>query len=627
MASVGSEESQGLDCSICHDLPEDPKLLACGHTFCKKCLALVFQSQMKETELSCPNCSKISPITDGDVSTLNTNTELETKLKAMESAEKHCSVCEEGEESPAAAYCQTCNDHLCEDCLDVHRKWKKNAKHEVVNIDDIKTGGVKVKQSCPKHPANERECICTSCKVAICLRCRMEDHSGPDHNVEEVPEFLMRIKSDIGTLLEKTRQKMAIVENHVKIVDEENVKVDEILDQRIVSINEMFEESLTALLEKKTKLIEMCQGHREVLMAELQHARESDVQLIDGYKSASELVSNGAMVLLEGQALSVHNNISADLQKLLKHREPSNEQATNITKRAENVEFRLYRDKLGLGEVILNNWTMKKINEYALSGSDVYDLVPVLDGKMAVGYLGGGVELFTVDGPQEMVRTPSKMMYRPSTQDGRRSSKTVLHDENVGHVAVLSDGRYVVQNEKHIISLYTREWKKEDVKFETLQGDGFGGMGVDVEDRIYVGYWSAKKILVFSPEGGAPISEVPCHDFDPTEICPMRHSKMLVVRDLLTVRVIDQKGTVKHEVDRRFISGRMAVLRDDNILIGWVKEKGVLCVDMYSHHLKYVTTVLSDFPFKGEFRMMREFSTGEIAICDNEKFYLFLKTK
>ncbi|XP_041467611.1 uncharacterized protein LOC121417971 [Lytechinus variegatus] len=627
MASQDQEESKKLDCSICHDLPEDPKLLSCGHTFCKNCLSLVLKSQMKDAELSCPDCLKISTINDSDVSTLEINTELEAKLEAMKSAEKLCSVCEEGEESTAVAYCQTCQDHLCEDCLDVHRKWKKNAKHEVVNVDDIKTGGVKVKETCPKHPSNERECICTSCKVAICLRCRMENHSGPDHAVEEVPEFLMRIKSDIGSLLEKTQQKIAIVENHVKVVDEESTKVDEIIDERIVSINEMFEESLTALLEKKTKLIDMCKGHREVLMAELQHARDSDVQLIDGYKSASELVNNGAKVLLEGQALSVHNNITADLQKLLKHREPSDEQATNITKRAANVELRLYRDKLGLGEVILNNWTLEKINHFPLSGSDVYDLVPVLDGKMAVGYLGGGVELFTVDGPQEMVRTPTKLMYRPSTQGVRRSSKTVLHDENVGHVAVLSDGRYVVQNEKHVISLYTREWKKEDVEFETLREDGFGGLGVDVEDHIYVGYWSAKKILVFNPEGGAPINELACHDYEPVEICPMRHSKMLVVRDLLTVRVVDDKGRVKHEVDRRFISGRMAVLRDDNILIGWVKDEGVLCVEMYSHHLKYVNTVLSDFPFNGEFRMMREFSSGEIAICDNTSFYVFLKKK
>ena len=91
------------------------------------------------------------------------------------------------------------------------------------------------------------------------------------------------------------------------------------------------------------------------------------------------------------------------------------------------------------------------------------------------------------------------------------------------------------------------------------------------------------------------------------------------------MRVIDEEGTVKHDVSNKGYDARIAVLHDDSILIAW-KKAGLLTIDLYTPQLKYVTTVLSKFKIKGNTHCLAEFSTGEIAFTDENNLYVFRKT-
>ena len=102
----------------------------------------------------------------------------------------------------------------------------------------------------------------------------------------------------------------------------------------------------------------------------------------------------------------------------------------------------------------------------------------------------------------------------------------------------------------------------------------------------------------------------------------MHHIKLLVVRDGCTVRVIDEEGTVKHDVSKYGYSARMAVLQDDSILIAWKKD-GLLTIDLYTPQLGHVRTVLSKFKLEGINYCLAEFSTGEIAFTDENNLYVF----
>ena len=52
-----------LNCSICLDIYDDPKLLQCFHTYCRKCLVkLVIRDQQGDLSRICPICRQATPV-------------------------------------------------------------------------------------------------------------------------------------------------------------------------------------------------------------------------------------------------------------------------------------------------------------------------------------------------------------------------------------------------------------------------------------------------------------------------------------------------------------------------------------------------------------------------------------
>ena len=253
-------------------------------------------------------------------------------------------------------------------------------------------------------------------------------------------------------------------------------------------------------------------------------------------------------------------------------------------------------------------WELERVNTYPLSGSQPWDLHPTRDGGMYVGYYGGGLEMFTVDGPV----------------------KKILEDVKVKQIVTLSDGRYIIRGDQGTdttLTMYSTDWKREPVTFHTPYSPIFtGGLCVDNHDNVYVGE-NGVKIAVFRPEGGAPIKEIPTLGLNPWYIRHMNHSNLLVVTDGCTVGVIDEEGTLKHDVSKDGYYPSIAVLQDDSILIAWESQQGgLLTIDLYTPQLKYARTVLSKFKIEGSKYCLAEFTTGEIAFPDINKLYVFHKT-
>ena len=251
-------------------------------------------------------------------------------------------------------------------------------------------------------------------------------------------------------------------------------------------------------------------------------------------------------------------------------------------------------------------WSLESINAFKLRGSDMWSLNPTRDGKMLVGYLDGGVEVFTLDGPQGLELEGVKVMC----------------------ICVLPDGRYVVRDINNKLQLYTPDWSKLGVYFTTDEGGGYGGMGVDRNGYIYVGYWRSSKISVYRPIGGSPLKDIPCHGYEPWDICPMNNSKHLVVSGGSMVGVVDSNGKVKHDITKEGANAYPAVLVDDSVLVGWDKD-GLLSIDLYTKNLSYVRSVFTDFTIENVIYnkcCLREFSSGEFAFCDFGNFNVFHKS-
>ena len=288
---------------------------------------------------------------------------------------------------------------------------------------------------------------------------------------------------------------------------------------------------------------------------------------------------------------------------------PDDSKTLAVMRQAEDWEFTRNRREraLDLGHVMRKTqWELERVNTYPLSGDKAWDVHPTRDGGMAVGYYGGGLEMFTVDGPVK---------------------KILENVMNVERIATLSDGRYIIrstQGSNTTLIMYSNDWKREPVKFHTPSWSIYtAGLCVDNHDNIYVGDYLVAKIAVFRPEGGEPIKEITIPGLNPWCIRHMNHSNLMVVKGGSTVRVIDEEGTVKHDVIKDGSS--IVVLQDDSILIA-LEEDGLLTIDLYTPQLKYVRTVLSKFKIEIINYCLAEFSTGEIAFSDRKKLYVFHKT-
>ena len=610
MASEDAIIAQRLECSLCFDLMKEPKLLSCAHTFCKDCLVQLYQCQRRGKHISCPVCRQTTRLQNGNVSRLQTNVPIKAMISDVKSAKRSCTVhalCEPEAKSIATAYCQMCVEYMCDFCLEAHGKFQKNKDHEVIGMDDINKGKVKVKRFCHEHPQEEKLWVCTTCNCLICFRCRVIDHNDANHKLEKVTDFQKRMKDQIESLKKKAGERVKSHENHMKMTNEQDAKIDLKINEVITDINKAYDDCIQQLTKRRNALIGQCNEFKKKLKMQLCDFNKVSQNEIDCITSASDLVSNGMKTILEGETLAVHAALCGELKDIMGKDGPDDSKTLAVARQAEDWEFTRYRREraLDLGHLMRKTqWELERDITYPLSGDKAWDIHPTRVGGMYVGYCGGGLEMFTVDGPV----------------------KKILEDVQVERIATLSDGHYIIRSSQCMnttLTMYSKDWKREPVKFHTPFSSMFtAGLCVDNHDNVYVGDYNDQKIAVFRPEGGAAIKEITSPGLSPWYIRHMHHINLLVVTDISTVRVIDEEGTVKHGVSKDGYYARIAVLQDDSILIAW--EKGdLLTIDLYTPQLKYIRTVLSKFKIEGINYCLAEFSTGEIAFRDRETLYVF----
>ena len=346
-----------------------------------------------------------------------------------------------------------------------------------------------------------------------------------------------------------------------------------------------------------------CEEHESALLEKLDVLAKKD--LVSSLSNGSALVRNGVKGLGTGHIMHAHDTLCDRVNDLLKTEDPDLSEATAITERGEGLHFNKKKDDIGLGEIQVVKW--KEKIRVKLSKS-MHGTAPTPDGRMAVGYGEGGIEI---------------------NSNESELQQTVLGDVKIHRMAFLSDGRCVVRDWLFDISLYTPEWKKLDVRFDSL--NEYGGQVVDCDDLIYVGYGMTKKIQVFTPSGGKAIREISCGGYSPWQISVMEPSKMLVV---ITqdgdIKLLDQQGKEVHSVAKDSNTFRLCatVCKDGTIVIAAInKEQDRVSIKQYTSELKYMKTFITDHLIeRSVWHFLREFSSGELALCTRNRLYIFHKT-
>ncbi|XP_072163692.1 uncharacterized protein [Diadema setosum] len=611
MATFHQISSQNLECPICLTLFNQPKLLTCSHTFCKGCLERVYQTQPSQQTITCPVCRKGTPVPSGDVSKLQTNVPLNSLVDEVKTKNPICTVCEMDEKPPAVSYCQDCAKNMCKSCERAHSAWKPVSNHEVVPISEVLSGKVPLRRrlKCKKHPSADEDCFCIHCRENICSTCGMLEHMQAGHQLERAAVHEENVMKNIKELQELAKSKKTTIENHIDCIETQRNEITTMMRKLNDDIDKTYEEYMQLLSDRREALKWQVQRLSEKFEKELQTMKEESRQTVSHMNAMEELVTNGMKVPLEKDALFAHDTLCENLKSFLARDDPDDQSPRSVTERAKKISFRNYVkvDELCLGELEGLPLTVKANVELPRKDSMIC-MTRAPDGMMVVGSRFGGIHLYSSDGELQ---------------------QTVLKDVNIRRIGCLADCRSVVCDTNNQMSLYTPQWEKLDVMFETMS-DGVGGSGgltVDKVDNIYVGYWKLRKIQVFNQQGGEAIKEIMCGGYSPWQLYSFHTFGKLILQDVNISNVVcfDRKGKKENDLKKEGMYAYPAVCRDDSVIVAWVKhEEGLVSIDRYTRDLEHVHNIVTNFKIQKPERVwyyLQEFESGEIAFCTPDRLY------
>ncbi|XP_064387342.1 E3 ubiquitin-protein ligase TRIM71-like [Halichondria panicea] len=261
---MASNTNSSATCGICLELYQDPRMLNCLHSFCKKCLEKRLDDGPSKSSLACPTCNESSSLSSCGIESLSKDhrktyeaevAEFEGLIKGEKSVS--CDHCVKRER--AALFCCSCCEFLCEKCADHHRSWRKTQNHELVSC--TKQGGKKniLKSvahkplTCSVHSKESLDYYCNTCNDLLCIRCVVGKHK--EHAYEEMDSAREKEISELISYLGKAEAAKGKLKNSIsqveKVMQGVQAKHKEV-DQKI---NEMFNHLQCKLKARKNALL------------------------------------------------------------------------------------------------------------------------------------------------------------------------------------------------------------------------------------------------------------------------------------------------------------------------------------------------------------------------------------
>ena len=224
------ELEKEITCAICGEHYTDPRVLPCCHYYCKQCVFKLAIRTGLSRPFSCPECRVDTLLPQNTVDNLpvaffiNRMQDLFSRLKQAQSkVENQCGVCSGG--SKVTAYCRTCIQFICEDCVKAHQRIKIFLSHKVTSLDSLTeveackllTEAQSPVQVCGNHD-QPMSLYCFDCAVLICRDCTINDHFNHNHKFVkkaalEAKEFLASKLSSLQNLAKSFSESAAKIQS------------------------------------------------------------------------------------------------------------------------------------------------------------------------------------------------------------------------------------------------------------------------------------------------------------------------------------------------------------------------------------------------------------------------------
>jgi len=304
---VGVEQAtESENCAICLGRYEDPRVLPCFHTYCRRCLDAHVGSRAR---FPCPQCREEVYLGEsGNIDTLPSNSFIGDILKVVSGPEEFdlpvvpasvlkvpsaitttcsrayiCSNCDEG--AVASSRCRDCNEVLCDSCVRAHQRVRLTKDHYIVRFaEDLPVAGSNGGKStvgvaavgshtlslfsspsfsyCDVHPAEVLRLFCDMCNQAICSECTLRDHRG--HSFIYLKDAVENSKSISLKLLADAKAGMRAVEESMEMTTKMAERIELRAQTIAMEIRTATRRHMTALEERERELLQRVEKIRQV---------------------------------------------------------------------------------------------------------------------------------------------------------------------------------------------------------------------------------------------------------------------------------------------------------------------------------------------------------------------------
>ena len=210
MAEGGSDEIIDKQvCGLCLETyMKEPKLLACFHSFCLKCLEEYVKENVQDNTFQCPLCSDSIDLPGGGVRNFETNIYID--IEALSKLKHHCDIC--GPDVDATNQCIECNENYCKRCTETHSRMKLGRSHSLINIDlSGDKRSVTKTLYCEKHTKEEVKVICKDCDTMLCLVCKLTDHEK--HTSIDISDEAKNVMNNMQQKVQEMYENVTILED------------------------------------------------------------------------------------------------------------------------------------------------------------------------------------------------------------------------------------------------------------------------------------------------------------------------------------------------------------------------------------------------------------------------------
>ncbi|XP_030851611.1 E3 ubiquitin-protein ligase TRIM71-like [Strongylocentrotus purpuratus] len=341
--------SHNLTCPLCLGIFDEATILtSCGHTFCRKCLKNYDLSHQELDHMICPLCKEVTKLSANRVDDFLTNVtvnglvdDYNAKCGGVNAAlevRPKCTACTFHQD--AVSFCRTCNNYMCDKCLDCHQHLTVVFKgHEIVSMEDIIKGKVSIGhlyEKCCIHKQENKDMFCEDCKVHVCHKCVIVSHQN--HNIKNQADFEQELRLKVNDLVQRCASKKSELEKNIQNVEVQRNKVYTAVQKLLDDVNQAYSIKAKELEENLRNLIEQINALKQSFDDDLNVLKSNDRQRIKSICSSITLVANDRLGRLETDSVSAHNLLCEELDALLKVATDHTSAAT-IAKKAQKKRF------------------------------------------------------------------------------------------------------------------------------------------------------------------------------------------------------------------------------------------------------------------------------------------------